>query len=50
MEIRVRNFDSFDEAFRYLLRGLEVHEKLVPFLAEKTNAFNLLGKTFQRNI
>jgi len=48
MEIRVRNFDSFDEAFRYLLRGLEVHEKLVPFLAEKTNAFNLLVENFPK--
>jgi dihydropteroate synthase len=48
MEIRVRNFDTFEEAFRYFLRALEVHEKLVPFLAEKTNAFNLLVEDFPK--
>lgn len=48
MEVRIRNFDFFDEAFRYLLRGLEVHEKLVPYLAEKTNAFNLLVENFPK--
>ncbi len=48
MDLRIRNFDSYEEAYRYLLRALSVHEKLVPFLAEKTNAFNILVENFPK--
>ncbi|HID80052.1 MAG TPA: dihydropteroate synthase [Aquifex aeolicus] len=48
MELRIRNFDSYEETYRYLLRALAVHEKLVPFLAEKTNAFNILVENFPK--
>ncbi|RTZ58710.1 MAG: dihydropteroate synthase [Gammaproteobacteria bacterium] len=48
MELRIRNFDSYEEAYRYLLRALSVHEKLVPFLAEKINAFNILVENFPK--
>ena len=46
--ILVKLFDRYDETFRYLLRSLEVNEKLVPFLAEKANAFNLLVENFPK--
>ena len=48
MDIRVKLFDRYEEAFRYLLRFLKVHEKLVPYLAEKTNAFCLLLEDFPK--
>ena len=48
MELRVRHFDEYEEAYRYLLRVLSVHEKLVPFLAEKANAFNILVENFPK--
>ena len=48
MELRVRHFDEYEEAYRYLLRALSVHEKLVPFLAEKANAFNILVENFPK--
>ena len=44
----IKLFDSYDEAFRYLLRRLEVHEKLVPYMAEKTNAFNIVVENFPK--
>ncbi len=48
MEIRVRNFDRYEEAFRYFLRAVRVNEKLVPYLAEKSNAFCLLLEDFPK--
>ena len=48
MDIRVKLFDRYEEAFRYLLRFIKVHEKLVPYLAEKTNAFCLLLEDFPK--
>jgi len=47
-KIYVKLFDRYDEAFRYLLRALNVNEKLVPFLAEKTNTFNLVLENFPK--
>jgi dihydropteroate synthase len=44
----IKLFDRYDEAYRYLLRYIEVHEKLVPFLAEKSNAFCLLVYDFPK--
>ena len=48
MEIRVRTFDRYEEAFRYFLRAVRVNEKLVPYLAEKSNAFCLLLEDFPK--
>ncbi len=48
MEIRVRTFDRYEEAFRYFLRAVRVNEKLVPYLAEKSNAFYLLLEDFPK--
>ena len=47
-KIYVKLFSDFDEAYRYLLRYLHVNERLVPYLAEKTNAFNLLLENFPK--
>ena len=48
MEIRVKLFDRYEEAFRYLLREIRVNERLVPYMAEKTNAFCLLVEEFPK--
>ena len=47
-QIYIKLFDRYDETFRYLLRYLNVNERLVPFLAEKTNAFNILIENFPK--
>jgi len=44
----IKLFGNYSEAFRYLLRYIEVHEKLVPYLAEKNNAFGLLIYDFPK--
>ena len=48
MEVRVKTFDRYEEAFRYILRAVRVNEKLVPYIAEKTNAFCLLLEDFPK--
>ncbi len=47
-KVYVKFFSDYDEAFRYLLRYIRVNEKLVPFAAEKTNAFCLLIENFPK--
>ncbi len=46
--IYIKLFDRYDETFRYLLRQLNVNEKLVSFLAEKANTFNILIENFPK--
>jgi dihydropteroate synthase len=48
MKLSVKLFSSYDEAFRYLLRAIRVNEKLVPFLAEKTDAFCIAVENFPK--
>jgi len=47
-KIYVKLFGDYDEAFRYILRYIKVNERLVPYMAEKTNAFCLLIENFPK--
>jgi len=48
MKLRIKIFDRYDEAFRYLLRAVNVNEKLVPYFAEKSNAFSVVLEDFPK--